>query len=219
MSVLLEHADKSTFISSSSQGSSLWVFYFFLIPFSVSKFNLKYKTKLQSDFFFDFEAFSLAEIQYKNLQCWIYEFLPTVPRVHLHCAQYMCLSFTPAVPLSQNLLHQARVSNVGLGEGKKWLSFFFYILHSHKTSRSIWVNTAFPLSSYKQLLPPLNQPGIRGSSGSSRVCFSFCLLNFSFHYYYEIFLSLQLLVALSVHHRGFQEQSPICNRGHTQAKD
>lgn len=32
-----------------------------------SKFNLKYKTKLQSDFFF--EAFSLAEIQYKNLQC------------------------------------------------------------------------------------------------------------------------------------------------------
>lgn len=35
--------------------------------FSFSKFNLKYKTKLQSDFFT--KLFSLAEIQYKNLQC------------------------------------------------------------------------------------------------------------------------------------------------------
>lgn len=46
---------------SSSQGSSPRV------VFSFSKFNLKYKTKLQSNFVF--EAFSLAEIQYKNLQC------------------------------------------------------------------------------------------------------------------------------------------------------
>lgn len=42
----------------------LHVSFFFL---SVSKFNLKYKTKLQSNY--DVEAFSLAEIQYKNLQC------------------------------------------------------------------------------------------------------------------------------------------------------
>lgn len=37
------------------------------------------------------------------------------------------------------------------------------ILHSDITSCSIWVNTAFPLNSYKQLdfFPLLNQPGIR----------------------------------------------------------
>lgn len=130
--------------------------FLFIFLFPLASQNSIWNTKRNFSLisFFDFEAFSLAEIQYKNLQCWIYEFLPTVPRVHLHCARYMCLSFTPAVPLSQNLLHQARVSNVGLCEGKKrGLFLFFNILHSHKTSRSIWVNTAFPLNSYKQLLP------------------------------------------------------------------
>lgn len=33
------------------------------------------------------------------------------------------------------------------------------------------------------------------------------------------FKFLQLLVALSVHHCGFQEKSSICNREHTEAKD
>lgn len=35
------------------------------------------------------------------------------------------------------------------------------ILHSDTTSSSIWVNTAFPLNSYKQLdfFPLLKQPG------------------------------------------------------------
>lgn len=106
----------------------------------------------------------------------------------LLCSIYMCLSFTPAVSLSQNLLHQARVFNDGLGERKKTdssLLFFFFFLHSHKTSRSIWVNTAFPLISYKQLLPS-TKSAWDGDSDSSRV--SFLLFNFSFHYYYEIFI-------------------------------
>lgn len=54
--------DKFTFFFLfSSQGS------FPRVAFSFSEFNLKYKTKLQWNF--SFEAFSLAEIQYKNLQC------------------------------------------------------------------------------------------------------------------------------------------------------
>lgn len=109
-----------------------------------------------------------------------------VPRVHLYCARYMCLSFTPAVPLSQNLLYQARVFNVGLCEREKKKRLFLKFLHSHKTSRSIWVNTAFPLNSYKQLLPSTKSAWDGGSSESSRVSFS--LFNFSFHYYYEIFI-------------------------------
>lgn len=56
------------------------LFFFLLLthlPRVVFSFNLKYKTKLQSNFFF--EAFSLAEIQYKKSSVlWIYELLPTV---------------------------------------------------------------------------------------------------------------------------------------------
>lgn len=99
----------------------------------------------------------------------------------------MCLSFTPAVPLSQNLLYQARVIDVGLGERRQKKRTFFIILHSRKTTWSIWMNTAFPLNSYKQLLPS-TKSAWDGGSESWSVCFSFCLFNFFPLYYYEIFI-------------------------------
>lgn len=96
----------------------------------------------------------------------------------------MCLSFTPAVPLSQNLLYQARVFNVGLGERKQTKKKTFYTLHSHKTSHLGEHSISTPTSSF---FPLLNQPGI-GETESSRVCFCYCLFNFFPHYYYEIFI-------------------------------
>lgn len=98
------------------------------------------------------------------------------------------------------------------------------ILHSDPTSSSIWVNTAFPLNSYKQLdfFPLLNQSG----KGLLKIFMGFLFFSFRlpFFFFFQIFFFccccfLQLLAALSVHHCGFQEQSSICNKGHTGAEN
>lgn len=81
----------------------------------------------------------------------------------LLCSIYMCLSFTPAVSLSQNLLHQARVFNDGLGERKKTdsslLFFFFSYIHTKPPAAFGWTQH-FHSSPTSSFFPLLNRPGM-----------------------------------------------------------
>lgn len=128
----------------------------------------------------------------------------------LLCSIYVFILHTGRPTKSKTCLTKLECLLLASVREKEKRTFLKKFLHSHKTSRSIWVNTAFPLNSYKQLLPSPKSAWDGGSSESSRVSFEFffSLLLWNFP-------SLQLLVALSVHHRGFQEESSICNRGHT----
>lgn len=142
---------------------SLFFFFFLLLTRFISTCHFfasqnsiwNTKTKLQSDFFF--KAFSLAEIQYKNLQCC--EFMGYYQQctmgTFLLCSIYMFI-----LHVGQTVTSKAALSNFLMlaSVRKKGL----LTLHSDTTSSSIWVNTAtFPLNSYKQLdfFPLLNQPG------------------------------------------------------------
>lgn len=172
------------FFCSSPQGSSPCAFFIFFFFFflSVWKFNLKYKTQLQSDFSFfsDFsELFSLAEIQYKKIfsaelmSCYA----NSVPQVHFSCAQYTCLSFAPAATSKKPALSIR--CHVSLGEKKTSYSTF---RHNHPAA-------SLP-KSYKQLdfSPPLNQPGTGTLEISSWVFF--IILFFPFFFWYIFFLLL-----------------------------
>lgn len=101
-----------------------------------------------------------------------------VPQVHLYCAQYMCLSFTPAVPLSQTCFIKLECLMLASVREEKKRTFLKKCLHSHKTSRSIWVNTAFPLNSYKQLLPSTKSAWDGGSSASKEFLSRFLIFLF-----------------------------------------
>lgn len=143
------------------------------------KFNLRYKNKNFSRIFF-FEAFSLAEIQYKNLQCceFMSYYRQCTTGTFLLCSIYMFIHLTLANLVCQNLLYQT-ISRLASVMGKKRL----LILHSDSTSSSIWVNTAFPLNSYKQLdfFPLLKSAWIRALENLHGFSFlSFFFLKFLF---------------------------------------
>lgn len=113
----------------SSQGSSPRV------TFSVSKFNLKYKTELQSDFFF--QAFSLAEIQYKKSSVLrIYELLPTVYHGYIFTVLNICV-YPSRWPTGYVKTCFIKLFNVGLCEKKTSYSTFRHHLLQHLGEHSI----------------------------------------------------------------------------------
>lgn len=158
------------FFFSSSWGSSPCVFFFFL---SVSKFNLKYKTKLQSNY--DVEAFSLAEIQYKNLQCWIYELLPTVYHGYIFTVLNIC------VDPSRRPTHYVKTCFiklfiVGLCERRTSYSTFRHNLLQHLGEHSI----STELLQAAWLLPSTKSAWNKGSWESSWSFLSFLPPSFFF---------------------------------------
>lgn len=163
------------------------IFVFFFFSFSVSKFNLKYKTKLQSDFFFFYLKLS-RWLRY-SIKIFSAEFMRYYQRcttgTSLLCSIYVFILHTGRPTKSKTSFTKLEcflLASVREREKKKGL-FFFLFLHSHKTSRSIWVNTAFPLNSYKQLLPSPKSAWDGG--GGSSIFKSFFLA-------FEFFFSLLL---------------------------
>lgn len=95
----------------------------------------------------------------KNLQCceFLWVITNNVPRVHFYCAQYICLSFTSANLLCQNLLYQTMSRRPLRWKKRTSYSTFRLNLLQHLGEHSI---ISIELLQAAWLLPTTkNQPG------------------------------------------------------------
>lgn len=121
----------------------------------------------------------------------------------------MCLSFT--LEKKNNNPRAAFVKTM-----TDWLRKRLLTLHSDKSSCRSHLPKSYKQSDFS---PPPNQPGTATLENLHEFFFLILPLFLFFCSWYicfnPSFFFSQLLTASSVHHRGLQEQSPICKRGNT----